>query len=92
MQTGLRMKLFQQTHSFWYCLFNVVFLVLETLQNTTLQIKQISVQLVAVAFLKPISKPYFFPITSDGDVANKSHKHPLRFKLTHYLEYNAMLS
>jgi len=48
MQIELTIKLFQETHSFMHCLFNVVFLVPQNLNSTTLQIKQISVKSVVV--------------------------------------------
>jgi hypothetical protein len=50
MQIEHRTQLFQETHSFRHCLFNVVFLVPENLNSTTLQINQISVKSVVVAY------------------------------------------
>jgi hypothetical protein len=48
MQTGLRIKLFQETHRLRNCLFNVFFLVPANLNNISLQMKQISVKSVVV--------------------------------------------
>ena len=48
MQIELTITLFQETHSFMHILFNVVFLVPENLNSTTLQINQIYVKLFVV--------------------------------------------
>ena len=67
MQIELTIKLFQETHIFMHCLLNVVFLVLENLNSTTLQIKHIFVKSVVVAynnfvaFVNPFSNLTYFP-------------------------------